>query len=264
MTEDNVSFCGFMSFIKQKCISGSYANTIYTQCSNCLKWCYIFAIIILFLLGASISLGVVIYGSIILFLTIGRIESSMDICSLIVCITAEHYNEQSTDPLIVHFFSVREKNQCCSCNTTSETYNNYDTMIGITTNTCEADGYIDYVLTGMMGSFFVPILIATLCLSWYIIFVPLRAIYTCTKMQWEEYLGKKIDSQVKSMGQYTRLNIKDSNIIYQDDIELGYQTNKVINEECVESESLLSDTNSTKSSEDGILIDISDTDGYRK
>jgi hypothetical protein len=177
------------------------------------------------------------------------------------CVTSEQYNEQASDPIFVHFFQAREKNQCCSCNTTSETYNNYGNFMltNINSNTCKADGYVDYVVTGLMCFIFTPLLFAILYLICYIFFVTSKKIYNCTKTQWKEYIDKKIDSNIQN--QYNLLDIKNSNIIYQDDIELGkhFQHHETIKEN--EIDEFDSDANSTKS-EDGILINISDTEGY--
>lgn len=249
MIEDKVSFCGFVSFIKQKCISGYYATSIRSRCYSCLD---VFLTIILFLLAFIIGFCALLYGTGVLFSTIGRIASLTQSCSLIACITSEQYIEQASNPL---FFQAREKNECCSCNTTSETYNNYDIFIAsnIRVNTCNADGYVDYILTGLICFIFVPMFFLIIYLFGY----TLKSIYNGIKTQWNKYIGKKNDSRAK----YMHLDIKDSNIIYQDDIELGkrhIQTHEIIKEVELELES---DTNSTNS-EDGILIDISDAEGY--
>jgi hypothetical protein len=116
----------------------------------------------------------------------------------------------------------------------------------------------------MIGVYFLMVVV----LIWKFVMFLIQKMYNFVSLQWEEYISKKIDSRVRTLNgkQYMHLDVKDSNIIYPDDIESGktyyQQTEKTIIEEEIESSSDNESTNTL--SEDGVMINISDIDGFKK
>lgn len=232
IANNKVSFCGFAKFIKQKCISKYYA-TLFGSSLNCF---YSFFTILTIVFGVFVGVCLLAYGIILLFSTLGKIESITNLCGLMACITAEHNNRNSHNQIFVIFLQAREKNQCCSCNVTSKTYNNYNLFVNsehsVNYNYCDSDGYVDYILTGIKSSLFLTII----CLICCIIFVLSKSIYNFIRTAWEEYLDKKNDLSVCSVTREKciRHNINNIDIIYQNDIELGkthFQTDNFINKD---------------------------------
>lgn len=255
MTENKVSFCGFVSFIKQKCVAGYYSNSIQTWC---LEFIHAISAILLVIVLGIISLILLLYAFAISVGVAGYVNSTLT-CYGVDCANSD----KPIENVIIKYLPFQNDDHiCCSCDLNSGKYAYYGKAIfGQVHNTCSTNGYINYMGTGILDfAFFVVLLVLTylICLC---IYFTLNILYKCIGSQWEEYIGKKIDARVRSLDgkQYMRLDVKDSNIIYPDDIESGktyYQNTEVIKEE------LEPKSESESDSEDGVMVNVSDTEGY--
>lgn len=161
-----------------------------------------------------------IYFASIFFDVLGYVISLTNSCYVIAC--SDNNPTNNTNRGILKYIAWKGLHECCSCNLNSGNYLHYDEyFIGSRyKNSCEIDANIDYGFTGLMFFLFGVVSIFVLCL---IVYHVSRHTYSCIIKQWEEYISKKIDARVRNLNgkQYMRLDVKDSNILYENDIEQG-------------------------------------------
>jgi hypothetical protein len=207
----NVSYFGFLTFIKRRCVSGYYTKS----CFGILRTCgaIILGIILVYILIFSFLHIVQL-----LLTFIGLVIQHSEVCALTQCKT----DMQISDFNITPFSKIYSNNTCCSCNMTSHTYTHINNFRHNIQDTCNTNGMHDIIDSGLL---FVLLVILPSCIVFILCIIICNPICKCIKnkiiLQWNEYINKKIDSRLTSFKQKTiGENIKDSNIIYPD-IESG-------------------------------------------
>lgn len=281
-----LSFFEFAKYMQNKLQSAYYVGTfypIYSYHSNCSIFCklacFTILILLLFLITGCIATFITAHIILSLVLMLGSLISLTDNCNLIKCISEQNFEKYNSD-IILNLIESRDVNKCCTCNTLTNLYN-YPNVILTNDIICKSDGYIEYVDTGIY--FIYLSLIYTICFIAIVIsfatiiicFVILtKKTFAFVGLQCFEYF-KKLDSckNYAEKSQYDKINIKDSNIINPDDIEICSQQyhrldaisieNKLIetkssSESESDSDSSSISVKSYKTSDDGILINFSD------
>lgn len=205
-TSGNNSFCGFIAFIRKKLMSGLYHNFF-----NCAHDCTIITIFFMIILMFMTSLS---YFGFLLFDILGYTISLTNSCHFITCL------ENNSNTGIIKYVMWKGKHDCCACNLNSGKYVHHgEYFLKLTNeNSCGVDANIDYAITGI--SFLIFGILALFALFFTIFYLP-RCFYLYAIKQWEEYISKKIDSRIRNLNgkQYVRLDVKDSNILYENDVE---------------------------------------------
>jgi hypothetical protein len=265
----NITYLGFLTFIKRRCFSGYYNKSCCDFLENLGSCCGITILVILGFCLMFVLVASLLYISTLIFALIGYGIQQSEICALTYCITPTQILDFSerNGQILPKFYS---NNTCCLCNTTSHTYiyfNNFREE----QNICYNDGQHDVIVSGLL--FFVLIALPSFIVSMLCIgmCIPIgEYVKKHFVLQWNEYINKKIDSRLSSL-QQNSCDIKDSNIIYPD-IESGETSRLLYNNrfsddviydsseiESVEGVRSIRSSSSEMTSEDGVMINADDT-----
>lgn len=190
MIEQKISLFGFVSYMIHKLkLKNSFKNlkNLFSICVNfCRTLCFTFLALTLFI----IVICLLLYFSALFFFKIGSLITLTNNCKLIQCVSSEHYEEYKKD-ITLNIFKSQNIHKCCSCNLTSQSYHytnniNHDVF-------CKNDGYVEYVITGIFGTFLLSLLFCMSSLFFGILLFIIGQSYNFTFEHWKEYVKKKID-----------------------------------------------------------------------